>query len=211
MPTSATVVSALCVRNVFLYDGGGGRFLVVGHRSNDASIDARLPFKPNERLSIDPAVLIGRVSQPLHQRLRSLAHLPPLQLRLDAVQFIFPYSHHLKFRFVEGPVKHLSEIVCQPVQGWIGGMNLVYGEELLAPIRHVVFHEMVLRFTDAHAIRHSKRWYALTVVSVQALPQLLLVRRVHRSWSERFRNAYAAMVGVVVQSSSPEARQCFVV
>ena len=123
MPRSA-VFLALCVSNVFFfffYDGGGGGgevlcCRVVCHRSNEATTNARLVFIADEGLGIDPAVQIGGVAVPFHQSLR----------------------------FVEGAVQHFTEIVDQSVHGRIGGVNLVYGEHLFAPIRHVVFSNSLL-------------------------------------------------------------------
>ena len=164
MPRS-TLVAALSVSIVFccccallllfVYDGGGGEVLccrLVCHRSNEVTTDARLVFIVDERLSIDPAVEFGRVAVPFHQSLRSSAHLAALQYRFHATHVIGGYRHLLQLRFVEGSVQHFTEIVDQSVQGRIGGMNLVYREDLFAPIRYVAFFEQSLELTDAHAI-----------------------------------------------------------
>ena len=147
MPRSA-VFLALCVRTVLIFydggDGGGGEVLcyrLVCHRPNEVTRDVRLDFIANEGLGIDPAVELGGVAVPFHQILRSSTHLAALQYRFHAVHFIDGYRHLLQLCFVEGAVQHFAEIVDQSVHGWIGGVNLVYGEYLFAPIRHVAFFE----------------------------------------------------------------------
>ena len=164
MPRSAAFL-ALCVSTVlFFYDGGGSSgsgevlcYRLVCHRSNEVTTDARLDFVANEGLGIDPAV-------PFHQSLRSSTHHAALQYRFHAVHFIDDYRHLLQLWFVEGAVQHFAEIVDQSVHGWIGGVNLVYGEHLFAPIRHVAFFEQSLELTDAHAILHTEHGHALTAV-----------------------------------------------
>ena len=78
-----------------------------------------------------------------------------------------------------GSVKHLSEIVDQPAHRRIGGMNLTYRKDLLSPIHHVSFCLMSINLADAHAILHSELGHTLTIVTVQALPHLFLIRRAH--------------------------------
>ena len=174
MPRSA-VFLALCVSTVlFFYDGGGGGevlcYRLVCHRPNEVTTDARLDFIAN-----DPAVELGGAAVPFHQSLRSSTHFAALQYRFFAVHFIDGYRHLLQLWFVEGAVQHFAEIVDQSVHGWIGGVNLVYGEHLFTPIRHVAFFEQSLELTDAHAIRHTELGHALTVVTVQTLPNLFLI------------------------------------
>ena len=106
--------------------------------SNEVATDARQVSIVDEGLGIEPAVEFGGVAVPFHQSLLSSAHLGTLQYRFHAV---------------EGSVQHFTEVVNQSVHGRIGGMNLVYGEHLFAPIRHVAFFELTLVLTDAHAIR----------------------------------------------------------
>ena len=137
--------------------------------------DARLDFIANESLGTDPAVELRGVAVPFHQSLRSSTHLTELQYRFHAVHFIDGYRHLLQLWFVEGAVQHFTEIVDQSVHGWIGGVNLVYGEHLFAPIRHVAFFEQSLELSDAHTIRHTELGHALTVVTVHTLPHLFLI------------------------------------
>ena len=150
--TEKKVFLALCVSTVlFFYDGSGGSgggevlcYRLVCHRPIEVTTDARLDFIANESLGIDPAVELGRVAVPFHQSLPSSTQFAALQYRFHAVHFIDGYRHLLQLWFVEGAVQHFAEIVDQSVHGWIGGVNLVYGEHLFAPIRHVAFFEQSL-------------------------------------------------------------------
>ena len=123
------------------HDGdGGGEGLccrLVCYNSNEETTDAQLVFIVDEGLGIDPAVEFGGVAVPFHQSLRSPAHLASLQYRFHAVHVIGGYRHLLQLRSVEGSVQYFTEIDYQSVHGRIGGMNLVYREDLFAPIRHV--------------------------------------------------------------------------
>ena len=184
----SAVLLALCVSTVlFFYDGGGSGggsgevlcYRLVCHCSNEVTTDARLDFIANERLGIDPAVEFGGVAVPLHQSFRSSTYFAALQYRFHAVHFIDGYRHLLQLWFVEGAVQHFSEIVDQSVHGWIGDVNLVYGDHLFAPIRHVAFFEQSLELTDAHAVGHTELGHALTVVKVQTLPNLFLILCIH--------------------------------
>ena len=113
---------------------------------------------------IDSSVIVefGGVAVPLHQSVRSSTYFAALQCRFHAVHFIDGYRHLLQLWFVEGAAQHFSEIVDQSVHGWIGDVNLVYGEHLFAPIRHVAFFEQSLELTDAHSIGHTELGHALT-------------------------------------------------
>ena len=173
---------ALCLSTVLFFCDGGGEVLCcrfLCHRSSEPTTDARRVFIVDEGLDIDSAVELGGVAVPFHQSLRSFAYLAALQYRFHAVHFIGGYRHLLQLRFVEGSVQHFTEIVDQSVHERIGGMNLVYREDLFAPIRHVAFFEQSLELTDAHAIRHTELGHALTVVSVQTLPHRFLILCTH--------------------------------
>ena len=120
--------------------------------SNAVSSCARLVFIVDESLGIDPAVEVGGIAEPFHQSFLSSTNCTAFQYRFNTVHLIKGYRHLLQLQFVEGTLQHFVEIVPQATHGWIGGVNLVYREQLFAPVRLVALFERAFVLADTHAI-----------------------------------------------------------
>ena len=176
-------VLLLLLRLLLVYGGEAGRWWwwcrVVCHFPNAVSSCARLGFIVDESLGIDPAVEVGGIAEPFHQSFLTFTNRTAFQYRFNTVHFIKGYRHLLQLQFVEGTLQHFAEIVPQAIHGWVGGVNLVYREQLFAPVRLVALFERAFVLADTHAIRHAQLGHALTIVTVQTLPHLFLVLCIH--------------------------------